>query len=96
MSRPSDAFTDFWPPEQDPSRRDGELRGPSGPAPTPAMRRAEETTRIAREATDAAADKRATAVARLKAARLEKEASDAVEAAVVADAPKPKRVRKAK
>lgn len=59
---------------------------------TPAERRAEETTRVAREITDAEAAKRQADVARLRAARLEKEqaeeAARAEAAAAKAAAPK--------
>jgi hypothetical protein len=88
MPRSLDSFLDFWPPEPDPSRRGPAARAAAGPATTPAMRRAEETTRVAREATDAATEKRAAQVAKLKAARLER---DATEAAV---AEPPKKARK--
>jgi hypothetical protein len=66
---------------------------------TPAERRAEESTRIAREATETAAEKRQAQVAKLKAAREAHEgevaAEKAAEKAAKAAAPKAKRVRKA-
>jgi hypothetical protein len=43
------------------------------------MRRAEETTRVAREAIDAATERRVAQVAKLKAARLERDAAQVVE-----------------
>ncbi len=79
MTRPLDSFLDFWPPEPDPSRRGPEARAAAGPATTPAMRRAEETTRVAREAIDAATERRVAQVAKLKAARLERDAAQVVE-----------------
>lgn len=88
MTRSLDSFLDFWPPEPDPSRRGPEARAAAGPAVTPAMRRAEETTRVAKEAVDAATEKRVTQVAKLKAARMERDAAEA------APAPKAKAVRK--
>lgn len=46
------------------------------PQLSPSERKAEERTRVVREMTDAATEKRSTATARLKAARLGKEADD--------------------
>jgi hypothetical protein len=61
---------------------------------TPAERRAAETTRVAREITDAEAEKRQADVARLREARLLREAEDkAAKAAEKAAAPV-KRTRK--
>ena len=88
MTRKFDAFPDFWPPEPDPSRR-AAGGSAAGPAPTPAMRRAEETTRVAREAIDAATAARHAQVAKLKAARLGVVTEVAPEPAA-----KPKRSRK--
>ena len=92
MAKPLDSFLDFWPPEPDPSLRGPEARANAGPAPTPAMRRAEETNRVARESIDADTDKRVAQVAKLKAARLEKEAADAAAAEPVAPKKKAKAV----
>ena len=61
---------------------------------TPAETKAAETTRVAREHTDAESDQRQAQVARLKQARLEKEAAAAVEAAKAAKAAAPKKSRK--
>ena len=63
---------------------------------TPAETKAAETTRVAREHTDAESDQRQAQVARLKQARLEKEAAAAVEAAEAkaAKAAAPKKSRK--
>ena len=58
---------------------------------TPAEVKARETTRVAREFTDAEAEQRQAQVARLKQARLEKEAQE--EAAKAAERPKAKRKR---
>jgi hypothetical protein len=56
--------------------------GPASRRPnTPAEARAAHTTRVARELTEAAADKRQATVERLRAARLEKEAAERAEAA---------------
>ena len=44
--------------------------------PSPSERKADESTRVAREATAAAAEKRQATTAKLKAARLAKEAED--------------------
>jgi hypothetical protein len=57
---------------------------------TPAERKAAETTRVAREATEAEAEQRQAQVARLRRARLEREA---VDKAAAAAAP-PKKTRK--
>ena len=52
------------------------------PQSSPSERRADERTRVVREMTDAATEKRSAATARLKAARLEKEAEDRAQAAL--------------
>ena len=49
---------------------------------SPSEKKAEESTRFAREVTDAAAEKRQATVAKLKAARLAKEAEDRAQAAL--------------
>jgi hypothetical protein len=61
---------------------------------TPAERRAEETTRAAREITDAEAEKRQADVGRLRAARLAREAEDAEAAEAAAAAAPVKKTRK--
>ena len=60
------------------------------PVPTRSDIKAEEATRVAREFTEAAAERRQAQVARLRQARLEKEASDKAQAA--ATPPKKRRV----
>lgn len=52
------------------------------PQSSPSERKADERTRTVREMTDAATEKRQATTARLKAARLEKEAEDRAEAAL--------------
>jgi hypothetical protein len=64
------------------------------PQPSPSERKADERTRVVREMTDAATEKRSTTTARLKAARLEKEAGDRAQAAL--EPPKKKGKPKAK
>lgn len=81
MTLPLDRFLDFWPPEPNRGASAGaEARAKASLPSTPAMRRAEETTRVAREATDAATERRVAQVAKLKAARIEKEAAEAAAA----------------
>lgn len=63
------------------------------PQSSPSEQKADERTRLVREMTDAATEKRSTATARLKAARLAKEAEDQAKAAL--DLPKKKRSPKA-
>ena len=63
------------------------------PKPSPSERKADERTRVVREITDAATEKRSTATARLKAARLGKEAEDRAQAALE---PPPKKKGKPK
>lgn len=62
----------------------GTTQDPARPAfratPSPSERKAEESTRVARETTEAAAQKRQDTVAKLKAARLAKEAEDRAQA----------------
>ena len=60
------------------------------PVPTRSDIKAEEATRVAREVTEAAAEKRHAQVARLRQARLEKEAQDEAEAPVAP--PKKRRI----
>jgi hypothetical protein len=55
---------------------------------TPAERRAEETTRVAREITGAEAERRQSDVARLREARLQREAEEKAAVAVAAPAKK--------
>ena len=52
------------------------------PQASPSERKADERTRAVREMTDAATEKRQAATARLKTARLEKEAQDRAQAAL--------------
>ena len=54
------------------------------PQPSPSERKADERTRAVREMTDSETEKRLTTTARLKAARLGKEAEDRAQAALVA------------
>ena len=54
------------------------------PQPSPSERKADERTRLVREMTDGATEKRLTTTARLKAARLGKEAEDRAQAALEA------------
>lgn len=63
------------------------------PQSSPSEHKTDERTRLVREMTDAATEKRSTATARLKAARLAKEAEDQAQAAL--DPPKKKRSPKA-
>jgi hypothetical protein len=66
---------------------------------TPQQRRADETTRVAREMIDAATEQRHAATERLRTARLAKEAQEAADdaaARAAAPPPPPKRARKAK
>ena len=64
------------------------------PQPSPSERKAEERTRAVREMTDSETEKRLTTTARLKAARLGKEAEDRAQAAL--EPPKKKRKPAAK
>ena len=64
------------------------------PQSSPTQAKADERTRVVREMTDAATEKRLATTARLKAARLEKEAADRALAAL--DPPKRKRKPSAK
>ena len=66
---------------------------PFNPTPSRSERKAERETRVARELTDAATEKRQTITARLKAARLESEAEARAPAAV---APLKKKVGRGK
>lgn len=85
-------FDDLWPGAPQPSI-DGLGASPGfRPARSPSEARAEETTRVAREMTDSAAEQRHARTARLKQARLEKEAAEAS----AAPAPKAKAKAKAK
>ncbi len=59
------------------------------PQPSPSERKADERTRAVREMTDSETEKRLATTARLKAARLGKEAEDRAQAAL--DPPKKKR-----
>ena len=59
------------------------------PPSSPSERKADERTRLVREMTDAATEKRQATTARLKAARLSKEAEDRAQAAL--EPPKKKR-----
>ena len=59
------------------------------PQLSPSERKADERTRVARQMTDADTEKRSALTARLKAARLEKEAEDRAQAAL--EVPKKKR-----
>lgn len=52
------------------------------PQSSPSERKADERTRVVREMTDAASEKRSATTARLKAARLGKEAEDQAQAAL--------------
>lgn len=52
------------------------------PQSSPSDRKSDERTRLVREMTDAATEKRSAATARLKAARLGKEAEDRAQAAL--------------
>jgi hypothetical protein len=54
------------------------------PQPSPSERKADERTRAVREMTDSETEKRLTTTARLKAARLGKEAEDRAQAALEA------------
>ena len=54
------------------------------PQPSPSERKADERTRLVREMTDSETEKRLTTTARLKAARLGKEAEDRAQAALAA------------
>jgi hypothetical protein len=64
------------------------------PKLSPSERKADERTRVVREMTDAATEQRSTTTARLKAARLGKEAEDRAQAAL--EPPKKKGKPKAK
>ena len=64
------------------------------PQPSLSERKADERTRAVREITDAATEKRSTTTARLKAARLGKEAEDRAQAAL--EPPKKKAKPKSK
>ena len=64
------------------------------PQSSPSERKADERTRVVREMTDAASEKRSATTARLKAARLGKEAEDRAQAAL--EPPKKKGTPKAK
>ena len=64
------------------------------PQSSPSERKADERTRLVREMTDAATEKRSAATARLKEARLGKEADDRAQAAL--QPPKKKAGPKAK
>lgn len=81
----------FLLPDAPSASRPGPGRPVLGQAPTPAQRRAEETTRVAREATDAEAEKRHAKVAKLKEARLARAAEMALAPAKPAKAAKPAR-----
>ena len=59
------------------------------PQSSPSQQKADERTRVVREMTDAATEKRLATTARLKAARLGKEAEDRAQAAL--EPPKKKR-----
>ncbi len=64
------------------------------PQLSPAERKADERTRLVREMTDAATEERRTSTARLRAARLAKEAEDRAQAAL--EPPRTKGKRKGK
>lgn len=64
------------------------------PQLSPSERKADERTRLVREMTDVATEKRLATTAQLKAARLKKEAEDRAQAA--SEPPKTKRKPKAK
>jgi hypothetical protein len=61
------------------------------PQPSPSERKADERTRAVREMTDTETEKRLSTTARLKAARLAKEAEDRAQAALEAAPKKGKR-----
>ena len=61
------------------------------PQPSPSERKADERTRLVREMTDGATEQRLTTTARLKAARLAKEAEDRAQAALETATKKGKR-----
>lgn len=83
MTAFKDALDQLWPgdvPPDLPSPAEG-LGAPAGfrPPRTPAETRADETTRVAREMIDAVVEERQAKTARLRRARLEKEAQKAAE-----------------
>ena len=84
----------LWPEAPRPSTEG--LGAPAGfrPARTPAETRAEETTRVAREMTDAEAERRQARTAELRRARLAKEATESAAPPVKAKAPAVKAKRK--
>ena len=83
-------FGPVWPPE--PPTRPGVGAAPGfRPPRTPAEMRAEETTRVAREMTDAQAAVRHAKMAQLREARLAREAEAEAMAKAV---PPPKRARR--
>jgi hypothetical protein len=92
MTTRKDMFDNLWPGAPQPSI-DGLGASPGfRPARSSSEARAEDTTRVAREMTDSAAEQRHARTARLKQARLEREAAEAS----VVPAPKVKAKAKAK
>lgn len=92
MTTRKDMFDSLWPGAPQPSTAGLGASPGFRPARSPSEARAEETTRVAREMTDTAAEQRHARTARLKQARLEREAAEAS----AAPAPKPKPKPKAK
>jgi hypothetical protein len=101
MSLRKDMLEGLWPGAPQPSIEGMGAAPGFRPARSPAEARAEETTRVAREMTDTAAEKRHAKTAELKQARLDKQAVTDAEAQVEAEAeaaakPKPRKSRAAK
>lgn len=92
-----DALERLWPGEG-PAPRPPSVEGVGAqpgfrPAPSRSEIRADETTRIAREITDAEADKRRANMARLDKARREREAEEAALAALTPPKARPRSKR---
>lgn len=81
---------DIWPIETAPSIAGLGAAPGFRPARSPAEARSDETTRVAREFVESQTDERRAQVARLRQARLDKEAAEKAQAAAVA----PKKRRK--
>jgi hypothetical protein len=99
MSLRKDMLEGLWPGAPQPSIEGMGAAPGFRPARSPAEARAEETTRVAREMTDTAAEKRHAKTAELKQARLDKQAVTDAEAQVEAEAKaaaKPRKSRAAK
>ena len=100
MSLRKDMLEGLWPGAPQPSIEGMGERPGFRPARSPSEARAEETTRVAKEMIDTAAEKRQAKIAELKQARLEKQAVTDAEALAEAEAkaakPKVRKSRAAK